>query len=177
MASVEKLQQIVEQALAAIGYHVLDLEYTRESQGWVLRVFIDHPPGPEPASKQVAPRRITHQDCGNASRHLGTVLDVEDPIDTAYRLEVSSPGVFRPLRKLSDFKRFEGFRVRVKTSDAIEGRKSFVGELRQVRAAASECGEGSADDTSRGEIVVEVDGAEFTLPWTSIKKARLDEEY
>ena len=90
------------------------------------------------------------------------MLDVEDPIESAYRLEVSSPGVLRPLKKSGDFKRFVGWLVKIKLRDGVEGRRNFTGRL----VAAD-------DDT----VTVEVDGSEHTLALSGLAKARLDEEY
>jgi ribosome maturation factor RimP len=120
-----RLDQICERALEAIGYELVDLEYMRDGQGWNLRVFIDYPEA-EAGTEQP---RITHDDCAAASRHLGTVLDVEDPIEGAYRLELSSPGLKRRLKKRRDFVRFIGHQVSISMRDAIDGRKRFCGEL------------------------------------------------
>ena len=157
-----RLQEICESSLAAVGYELVDLEYVHDQAGWVLRVYIDHPydGGPEPADALPA-SRIVHADCELVSRHLGTVLDVEDLIPTAYRLEVSSPGVPRPLRKGRDFARFVGRRVRVELREAREGgRKRFVGQLRSAEG---------------GMISVEVDGRLCELPIEGIRRARLEQ--
>ena len=85
MASVgeqQKLWRICEDALSAVGYELVELEHQRDPQGWVLRVFIDHAEGAEGDDLASS---ISHGDCVAASRHLGTVLDVEDPIGSAYR--------------------------------------------------------------------------------------------
>jgi len=164
-----RLADICEKGLQTVGYELVDLEYVRDPQGWVLRVFIDHPPLPTvPAATDgdgkpppPEPSTITLHDCEVASHHLGTVLDVEDVIPNAYRLEVSSPGVKRPLRKERDFRRFVGHEVRVQLQDPVDGRKNFVGRLR------------AAGD---GSISVEVDGQVFQLPLVSIRKARLEVE-
>ncbi len=159
MVNREKLESICETALEAVGYDLVDLEYAQSPQGWVLRVFIDFPPGE--AGEQDSGSSITHEDCELASRHLGTVLDVEDPIDAAYRLEMSSPGVRRPVRKARDFKRFVGQRVRVVMQQPLQGRKKFLGKILE------------AGET---EVVVEVDGDRYSLPLAEIKKARLEVE-
>jgi ribosome maturation factor RimP len=156
---IKQLMTICEAGLAAVGYDLVDLEYQNEPQGWVLRVFIDHPvDAPKDDGLGVG---ITHTDCGEASRHLGTVLDVEDPIDGAYRLEVSSPGINRPLRKERDFARFAGEKVKIQTDEMVEGRKNYKGRL----LAAAE-----------GVVTVEVDGKHYQLPLERIRKARLEVE-
>ena len=159
MMDKEKLQSICETALEAVGYDLVDLEYAQSPHGWVLRVFIDHPV--TDAHGEPVHSSITHDDCEVASRHLGTVLDVEDPIDAAYRLEMSSPGVHRPVRKMRDFKRFVGQRIRVVMQDLCHGRRKFLGTI-------LEAGE--------GEVVVEEGGKRYGLPLAEIKKARLEAE-
>jgi ribosome maturation factor RimP len=161
MVDLRKLERIAENALVAVGYDLVDLEFQRDERGWVFRVFIDHPQQGV-AKRDDAPRRVTVDDCAKANRHLGTVLDVEDPIAEAYRLEVSSPGVLRPLRKKRDFERFVGWQIKVKLNDGLEGRRNFTGRLAAV------------DDQ---HLRVEVDGAEHQLPLAGLAKARLDEEY
>lgn len=157
MTDRDKLVSICEAALEAVGYELVELEYSQSQQGWVLRVFIDNAPTADDDPRSA----ITHDDCEVASRHLGTVLDVEDPIDAAYRLELSSPGVRRPVRKLRDFKRFVGKRLRVEMHQQINGRRKYLGTLREAR---------------EGEIVVEQDGKLCSLPLAEIKKARLEVE-
>jgi ribosome maturation factor RimP len=155
-----KLEQLCEDSLKAVGYELVELEYLRDGHGWVLRVYIDHPEGGAPSNGTVG-SSITHQDCERASRHLSAVLDVEDPIDTAYRLEVSSPGVRRPLRKESDFVRFSGKVAKVQLTSAAQGRKNFTGKVVSARD---------------GVVSLEVDGAVLELPLAQIKKARLEVE-
>ncbi|MBK8480300.1 MAG: ribosome maturation factor RimP [Proteobacteria bacterium] len=158
---LERLDRLCESALQAVGYQLVELELVRERTGWLLRVFLDHPQD-GPADRSVAPRRINHDDCRRASHQLGTVLDVEDPIGFAYRLEVSSPGVFRPVRKERDFVRFSGFQARIKLREPLEGRKSLAGELRGAEG---------------GVVTLLEDGREWRLPLGLIRNAQLAEEY
>lgn len=157
-----RLEQMCESALQAVGYELVDLEFSRAQHGWVLRVFIDHSVGDEPARRGDAPRRISHGDCRQASQQLGTCLDVDDPITVPYSLEVSSPGVYRRLRREKDFRRFVGFRVRLKLRDALDGRKSFSGELTSV---------------AEGKLAISEGKASWVLPLDGVVKAELDEEY
>ncbi len=106
------VQTLIERTLAAMGYEVVDVE--RAQQG-VLRVFIDSPSG------------ITLDDCEKVSRHLSYVLEVEN-VDYA-RLEISSPGLDRPLKKASDFERFAGSEIAVRLRQPLEGRRNFDGLL------------------------------------------------
>ena len=121
---VEQLEKLVAPILDDLGLELVDLVYQRENRGWVLRFFIDRQEG-----------GVTLDDCAEASREISAILDVEEVIDTAYNLEVSSPGLDRPLKKASDFERFAGQQVKVKTIAAIDPdergrkRKSFVGTL------------------------------------------------
>lgn len=127
MAQVtEQIEELVQPILDDLGFELVDLEYQREQRGWILRFFLDKEGG------------ITLDDCAEASREISTLLDVEDVIQTAYNLEVSSPGMERPLKKLADFERFAGQLVKIKTWQPIDpdqsgkGRKTFIGELKGV---------------------------------------------
>jgi len=139
------LQQLVEKTLGGLGYELVDLE--RSTKGRLLRVFIDKPGG------------ITLDDCGAVSNHLSRVLTVED-VDYD-RLEISSPGLDRPLRKESDFVRFAGQRARVKVRVPIDGQRNFVGVLRQAAA---------------GRVELEVEGRTVTIDLANLDRARLEPE-
>jgi ribosome maturation factor RimP len=172
MADVNDIARLCEAGLEAVGYELVDLEYRRDGQGWVLRIYIDHPyqAAPEPAAQQehqgwprgLEPSTITLEDCKVASRHLGTVLDVEDPIETSYRLEVSSPGVRRPLRKRRDFERFVGHKASIELQRPRSGRRRFKGRITGV---------------DEGEVELELDKGTQRLPLADIKTARLDVEF
>ncbi len=103
-----------------MGLELVEVQFRREQHGWVLRVFIDAVDG------------ITLDHCSLVSRELGDYLDVEDLIEHAYNLEVSSPGLERKLTKIQDFERFSGRKAKVKLHNAIEGQKTFVGEIQEV---------------------------------------------
>lgn len=120
MAEISKikiLQKLVEQTLANTAYEVVLVEYAKTGGDWVLRVYIDKEGG------------IGIDDCTAVTRMLSDNLDAEDPITGAYSLEVSSPGVDRALVKQSDFVRFAGERVFVKSHRAIDNLKQFTGPL------------------------------------------------
>jgi len=120
---IEQIESLAMPILEDLGYELVDLEYQREQQGWVLRFFIDKDGG------------INLDDCAAASREISSLLDVEDVIPTAFNLEVSSPGLERPLKKAHDFERFSGQAAKIKTVAAIDPgesgtkRKTFVGTL------------------------------------------------
>ena len=120
---LETVRQLLVPILEEMALELVDLEFKREGRDWFLRIFIDKPGG------------VTLDDCAEVSRGIGAVLEVENVIETAYRLEVSSPGLDRPLKKLPDFERFQGELVKVKTFEKMDPdgrgheRKTFVGEL------------------------------------------------
>ncbi len=124
MAQVtEQIEKLIQPLLEDLGCELVDLEYQREQRGWVLRFFLDKVGG------------INLDDCAMASREISSLLDVENVINTAYSLEVSSPGIERPLKKPEDFKRFSGQLAKIKTLDSIDpdasgkNRKTFIGTL------------------------------------------------
>ena len=117
---IDKIQSFLQSLLPTLGLELFDVQFRQEGHGWVLRVFIDAEAG------------VTLNHCSDVSRELGNYLDVEDCIDHAYHLEVSSPGLERPLRSLSDFMRFLGKRARVKLHQETEGRKILEGVIEAV---------------------------------------------
>jgi len=124
---IEKVEQLVLPVAEDLGLELVDVEYQREERGWVLRVYLDKEGG------------INLDDCAAASREISTLLDVEDVVDTVYNLEVSSPGIERVLKKVTDFERFNGRAARIKTRSSCDPderghkRKTFVGVLQGVR--------------------------------------------
>lgn len=117
---VSRVREFLERLLPAMGLELFDLQYKREGHGWVLRVFID------------SERGISLDDCSNVSREVGHYLDVEDFIENAYHLEISSPGLERPLRSIADFIRFTGKTAKVKLHEAMAGQKTFEGTIAAV---------------------------------------------
>lgn len=119
----DKVEELILPIIEDLGCELVDLEYQREERGWILRIFLDKDGG------------INLDDCATASREISSLLDVENVISTAYSLEVSSPGVERPLKKAQDFVRFTGQLAKIKTFDAVDpdvtgkNRKTFVGTL------------------------------------------------
>jgi ribosome maturation factor RimP len=118
----EKIKVIAERIAASFGMELVDLEYKREGRQMVLRFFLDKEGG------------ITLDDCADVSRELSAVLDVEDFIPDKYVLEVSSPGLNRPLKSESDYVRYSGRLVKIKTYEMLQDsagnkRKTFLGEL------------------------------------------------
>ncbi len=141
------LQQIIETTLPGLGYELVDFELT--AQG-TLRVFIDTEGG------------ITVEDCATVSNHLSRVFMVED-VDYK-NLEISSPGLDRPLKKASDFVRFAGSQIKLKTRLPVEGQKNFIGKL------------DSFDETTQ-IITMSFDGKTAQIELSNVDKARIKPEF
>jgi ribosome maturation factor RimP len=153
---LQKVEAVVAPALKAHGMELVDLEYKRERTGAVLRLYIDH------LDSETTGRYINLDECAEVSRELSDLLDVEDPITEPYNLEVSSPGVDRPLRLPQHFAFAVGERVKVKLFDALStpgnaGRRTFTGTLTAATATT---------------ITLLVDHDTFELPIDGIEKAQ-----
>jgi ribosome maturation factor RimP len=159
-----ELLDIVGPVCEDAGYELVDIRYLREQGGWVVRAFIDHLPG----RAQGQAEGISFADCERISRELSAVLDVEDPIPHGYNLEVSSPGVDRPLRTAAHFRRFVGETARVVMARDQGGRKRFKGTILEVAPAEAGGDDGEASVTLEIE-----DGQRFELPVADIATARL----
>jgi ribosome maturation factor RimP len=142
----ERLIALIEPVLAQLGYELVELEYAAGRTSAVVRIFIDQPAG------------ISVDDCERVSRDVAALLDVDDPIPTAYTLEVSSPGFDRVLRTPGHFERFVGERIYVELQAPRAGRKRYTGLLKTVSAAG---------------IEMEVDKQTVEVPFREIAKARL----
>ena len=141
-----RLIALIEPVLAQLGYELVELEYAAGRTQAVVRIFIDQPAG------------ITVDDCERVSRDVAALLDVDDPIPTAYTLEVSSPGFDRVLRTPAHFERFVGERFFVELVAPRAGRKRYTGLLRAVKPAG---------------IEMEVDKQMVEVPFGEMAKARL----
>lgn len=117
-AELSKIREITERVAADSGLEVVEVELRGGGKARMLRITIDKPTG------------VTHEDCANLSREVGTILDVEEVVPgSGYTLEVSSPGLDRKLLKPVDYERFKGSLARLVTHEPIEGQKSFEGRL------------------------------------------------
>jgi ribosome maturation factor RimP len=150
----EKTEQAVYELCAPVaesyGLELVQVQYRRESHGWVLRILVDQPGG------------VTVDECGALSREVSDLLDVEDWIEGSYHLEVSSPGLDRPLTKPADFDRFAGREITLKTTLPVEGRKNFRGTLEGMK----------------NEVVkLRVEGKRYELDWSLVLKANLVPEF
>lgn len=146
----EKVSALIEPVVTSMGYELVGVEYLPQGKHSLLRVYIDSDGG------------ITVDDCGRVSHQLSGLLDVEDVIRGQYYLEISSPGLDRPLFTLEHFQRFIGEQVKVRLSTALNDRKKFKGVIRQV-----------VDNN----VTLEVDEEEIQIPFQAIDKANLVPEF
>ena len=144
---VQDLTALFEPVVESMGYELVGVEFTGGSSHGTLRVYIDREDG------------VDIEDCASISRQLSAILDVEEPIQQNYDLEVSSPGLDRPIFKLADFERFTGEAAKIKMSVGVEGRRNFKGVLQGVVESKL--------------IEIEVDGEIYQLPLADIGKANL----
>nr|VFK11417.1 MAG: ribosome maturation factor RimP [Candidatus Kentron sp. LPFa]VFK16047.1 MAG: ribosome maturation factor RimP [Candidatus Kentron sp. LPFa]VFK27603.1 MAG: ribosome maturation factor RimP [Candidatus Kentron sp. LPFa] len=146
----DQLYGIIEPAVAGLGYELIGIQYLPGRKRALVRAYIDHPAG------------VGLGDCEQVSRQISGVLDVENPIRGQYSLEVSSPGLDRPLFKSDHFRRFAGYQVRIKFDNLWEGRRNVTGELL-----------GCQSDI----VLVRENGVEHEIPLDSIGLARLVSAY
>ncbi len=144
---LQDVRQVVEPILESQGFELVDLEYQRESQGWVLRIYLDREGG------------VNLEDCAGVSHEVGATLEVKDLIPNAYILEVSSPGLTRPLKKPEDFNKFRNQMVKIKLYEPLEGRRNFKGTLLGLEG---------------DRVRVEVEQKVYELPLQRIAKANLE---
>ena len=144
---LQEVRQVVEPILESQGFELVDLEYQRESQGWVLRIYLDRQGG------------VSLDDCAGISHEVGAVLEVKDLIPSAYILEVSSPGLTRPLKKPEDFNRFRNQMVKIKLYEPLDGRRNFKGTLLGLEG---------------DRVRVEAEQQVYELPLQRIAKANLE---
>ncbi|CAI8715805.1 ribosome maturation factor RimP [Pseudomonas sp. TE6288] len=145
-SKLEQLQALLAPVVEGLGYQCWGIEYVSQGKHSVLRIYIDKEGG------------ILVEDCEAVSRQASAILDVEDPISSEYTLEVSSPGMDRPLFTLEQFAAHAGEQVKIKLRTPFEGRRNFQGLLRGVEEQ---------------DVVVQVDQHEFLLPIDSIDKANI----
>lgn len=159
VADLVKIRELAEPLLNDLGLELVDLEFKQEGRRWFLRFFIDKEGG------------ITLDDCADFSREIGPLLEVEDPVRTSYHLEVSSPGLDRPLKTPEDYRRFAGRLIKLKARERIDPdgrghlRKTFVGELLGLAE-----GKVRVRQTDKKGGIVEI-------PFEGIEKAHLELEF
>jgi ribosome maturation factor RimP len=160
-----RLREAVARVAASYGLEIFDLQLRRESGGWVLRVLIDHPSDHQETATVGAPAdSIGIDECARVSRDLSALLDVEDLVgDRAYTLEVSSPGLDRPLRHAADYRRFAGRLAKIVVSEPVDGQKHFAARLQGL----------DGDDV----LVIAEGNKPHRIPLRLIARARLDVEF
>jgi len=146
-AAIEKL---VAPIVEANNMELVDVNYVKEGGRWILRLFIDKPGG------------VGLDDCQLVSREVEPVLDEHDPIPSSYTLEVSSPGIDRPLKKLTDFERFRGERVSLNTFGPVDGQRRFRGVLKGVEG---------------NNVRLDVGGQDMLISFDQVAKAKLAPEF
>ena len=151
---------LVEPYVKDAGFDLVEVHSGREQSGWVVRLFIDSVPDltvPGVADAVFA-ETVTLEDCERVSRDVSAALDVADCIPHAYQLEVSSPGLDRPLRRPLDFARFAGREARIRLTEGVEGRRNFSGLLRGAHDGLAE---------------IDCDGRTYHFPIEDVAKANL----
>jgi len=158
MQPIEQIRAVAERVAATRGLFIWDIQSRREASGHVVRVFIDRP-GPSATPEE----SVSIEDCEQVNREMSTILDVEDPLPFAYTLEVSSPGLDRPLRGLDDYRRFAGRYSKVVVAEPVDNQKAFEGWLRGV----------DGDDV----LLEAPNGRVHRLPYRVITRGRLEVEF
>ena len=143
---LEQVEELISPVLGQLGYELIEREYVQDAGGWILRLYIDKSDG------------ITIDDCAKVSHSIEDLIEVEGLIPGNYRLEVSSPGLERPIRRRVDFEKLSGSTVKLKTLNPVDGRSNYRGIL-----------EGLDGD----EIVMVVDGMRYRIPYCELAKARV----
>jgi len=147
---IEHVRELADPILTAEGFELVEIEFRREARGWVLRLYVDKEGG------------ITVDDCAWVSQEIGRSLDVEEVISSPYTLEVSSPGLTRPLKQEKDFMKYRDRWVKLTTNEPIGNQRHFKGRLRGIE---------------RNEIRIEVNGEMIQIPLATIAKAHLEIEF
>ena len=155
---VERVGAVAARVAQSFGLDIFDVQFRRESSGFVLRVQLDRP-----GSAATAEESVSVDDCARVSRDLSAILDVEDIVPGAYVLEVSSPGLDRPLRSEDDYRRFAGRRAKIVVRDRIDGQSFFKGRLEGV--------------SGRSVVVLGDDGRRHQVPLESITRSNLEVEF
>ena len=155
---IEQVRGIAGRVVASYGLELFDVQFRREASGMVLRVQIDRP-GPA----ATADESVSVEDCAKVSRDLSAILDVEDVVPTEYVLEVSSPGLDRPLRRPEDYERFAGRRAKLVMREKVDGQGYFKGQLGGLE---------------NGHVLIEgEDRRTHRVPLDVITKAHLEVEF
>ncbi len=144
----EKIEQLIAPSINDMGFDIVRILLSGDRRQ-TLQIMIERQDG----------NAVGVEDCENVSRSVSAILDVEDPISSAYSLEVSSPGIDRPLVKPEHFKRYVSFLIKMETKMPIEGRKRFKGVLKSI--------------DENNEIEIEVEGNIYHIPFSELERAKL----
>ncbi|NLI93285.1 MAG: ribosome maturation factor RimP [Peptococcaceae bacterium] len=147
---LNKVRQLAEPQVNELGLELVDVEYVKEGAHWYLRIYIDKEGG------------VDIDDCAAVSHRMSDILDKENPIPQAYMLEVSSPGIERPLRKREDYEKYKGELVSIYSIEPYQGFSCFTGNLI-----------GLIDES----VVLEYEGQEIAIPFDLIERAHLAFEF
>jgi ribosome maturation factor RimP len=154
----EQVRNVATRVAHTYGLDIFDVQFRREAAGMVLRVLIDRP-GPAATAEE----SVSVDDCAHVSRDLSAMLDVEDIVPTAYTLEVSSPGLDRPLRRADDYRRFAGRRAKIVMREPVDGQTFFKGRL--------------AGADGQTMLIDGDDGRRHQVPIAIITRANLEVEF
>ena len=158
MEPLAQIRIIAERVAASRGLTVWDVQSRREVTGHVVRVIVDRP-----GAAATPEESVGIEDCEQVNREISTILDVEDPLPFTYTLEVSSPGLDRPLREASDYERFSGRLAKVVVREPVDNQKAFEGRLRGIDNA---------------HVLLEAsNGRVHRLPLSLISRGRLEVEF
>ena len=162
---LERIRAITDRVARSRGLDVFDVQFRREAHGWMLRVYLDKPDAPVHAGRAgtIEGEGVTIEDCQFVSTEVGTLLDVEDAVGNRYTLEVSSPGLDRPLRGPADYRRFAGCLARFVLAEPVEGTTHVRGRLQGM----------DGDDVL---VAVGLDQVR-RIPASRISRARLEVEF
>ena len=149
-AIIEAVRALVQPILQDYSLELVDVEYLRERSGWIVRITIDKEGG------------VTLGDCTTVSRELGFLMEIKEVIEHPFNLEVSSPGLNRPLKTEKDFERFAGRKVTIKTAEPLDGRRNFQGTLRSFK---------------NGHVTLDNQEKTWRIPFEAIAKAKLIYEF
>ncbi len=148
--TVEIVEELITPCVRESGMELVDVEFVKEGPYWYLRIFVDQPGG------------IGIEDCGYLSGKIDRLLEEQDPIPQSYHLEVSSPGLERPLKKLADFNRFVGNLAVITTFAPYNGKKNLTGRIAAV---------------CEDNIILDSEGSELTIHYSQVASARLKAEF
>lgn len=157
---VGQVRTIADRVAASYGLEIFDVQFRREGSGMVLRVQIDRP-GPAATAEE----SVGVADCERVSRDLSAILDVEDVVPAAYTLEVSSPGLDRPLKRPDDYRRFAGRRAKLVVRQAVDGQTYFKGRL------------GGLDEDDSHVLIEGEDRRLHRVPLGAITRANLEVDF